>query len=84
MSRKQARELARMNKLRELRGLEPLEPGLDRAELFARVAGARCIVDRCGFTEERARQLELSAFMAIFHPDVSDDRVRSMLRSIRS
>lgn len=45
-----------------------------------RVQAARCYINRGVHSRERAEDLELHAFMAIFHPEVSPEKVRKMAR----
>lgn len=54
-----------------------------RIEMFNRVAAARCYVDRAIRNPVTQEQAELSAFMAIFHPEVPDDKVRQMVRDVK-
>jgi hypothetical protein len=67
-----------MDRLRAARGLPPLT----REGLMNEVAAARCYLDRAVSTTnpEQQRKLELTAFMAIFHPEVDADKVREMCR----
>ncbi len=43
-----------------------------------RVRAARCYINQAVHSQERAEDLELEAFMSIFHPEVSPDKVREM------
>jgi hypothetical protein len=52
-----------MNRLRAVRGLPPL----DRDELFGRVRAAKCYIATIT-NPERQADVELAAFMDIFHP----------------
>lgn len=54
----------------------------DRTKFMERVAAARCYLTSVN-SPDRNRELELAAFMGIFHPEVSDDKVREMRRSLR-
>lgn len=44
---------------------------------LARVRAARAMID--GVTPRQRRRMELHAFMAIFHPEVTTDRINAML-----
>lgn len=43
-----------------------------------RVQAARCYINQTVNSQERAEDLELEAFMSIFHPEVSADKVLEM------
>lgn len=45
-----------------------------------RVEAARLYINRVPHTAERAAELELHAFMSIFHPEVPAEKVREMAR----
>lgn len=49
----------------------------DRSRLFDRVAAAKTYIGSV-HSQERAEDLELAAFMAIFHPEVPPEKVREM------
>lgn len=69
-----------MDRIRAARGLPPQT----RDNLMERAEAARCFVDRAVYSPRDQRRLELSAFMSIFHPEYSDDRVRNMMRQLES
>lgn len=48
-----------------------------------RVKAARCIINATRASQERIEDLELHAFMSIFHPEISADKVREMSRDRR-
>ena len=70
------REQEHMDRIRAARGLPPQT----RENLMEQVAAARCYIDRASRTTdpEAQRRIELTAFMAIFHPEVDADEVREM------
>ncbi len=67
-----------MDRLREARGLPPQT----RENLMGRVAAAQCYVNTIA-NPERAREVELVAFMDIFHPEVPQERVQELRRAMR-
>lgn len=69
------REKAHMARLRAARGLPPQT----RENLLERVASVQCYASSI-INPERQRAVELHGFMAIFHPEVSAERVREMTR----
>jgi hypothetical protein len=73
MTKKQQREQAHMDRIRAARGLPPQS----RDALFERVAAARCYIGTAN-SEQHRRRLELHGFMAIFHPEISPERVLAM------
>jgi hypothetical protein len=57
------------------------EPWVDREALMERAAAALCFIDsHAGNNEARRRELELRGFMAIFHPEYTEDQIRELLR----
>lgn len=72
-------EIAKMNRIREFRGLPPMR---SRDQLFEEVRAAQTYALSIR-DPIRQEEVELSAFMAIFHPDVPGERVRDMLRDVR-
>lgn len=45
-----------------------------------RVEAAQLYINRVTHTAERQAELELRAFMSIFHPEVPPEKVREMVR----
>lgn len=68
-----------MDRLRAARGLPPQT----RENLMEKVAAARCYVGTIT-NPERAKEVELVAFMDIFHPEVPQERVQELRRAVRS
>lgn len=59
---------------------KPLPAPLDRDELMARARAARHFVNTAAAEPEAA---ELSAFLALFHPEIDGDRARALVNSKR-
>jgi hypothetical protein len=72
------KQQAHMDSIRAARGLPPQT----RENLMERVAAARTFVDRACTSPRQAKRAEMSAFMSIFHPEVPQERVLEMIRSI--
>lgn len=81
---KQTKAQIRMDQIRAVRGLPPLRSleQIDREDMMTRVAAARCYIDRACNNERSQRRAELSAFMSIFHPEVSHDKVHELIRAV--
>lgn len=69
-------EQKHMDRLRVIRGLPP-----QREEMMARTRAAVAFIN--GGQSYNHEGLKLSAFMSIFHPEVSDQDVRQMIRDAR-
>ncbi len=52
----------------------------ERDRLMERTAAARVYVNSHAHNAKQQRELELRAFMAIFHPDMTEDQIREMIR----
>lgn len=74
-----SKEQAHMDRIRASRGLPPLR---SREQLMNEVAAARCYIDQACSSPKQQRRAELAAFMSIFHPEVPDERVCSMMRDV--
>ncbi len=68
-------EQQEMDRIRAARGLPPLR---SREQLMTEVAAARCYIDRAVTNPRKQEELELLAFMSIFHPEVPRERVLAM------
>lgn len=55
----------------------------ERDDMMNRVAAARTYIDRTVTSPQTQEDLELAAFMSIFHPEVSQERVAGMIRDRR-
>lgn len=57
---------------------------IERDDLMARTRAAVAYVGRTGNSAERQAELEMAAFMSLFHPEVSDDTVRDLVQDARA
>lgn len=55
----------------------------EKPSQMERVVAARCIINGSRAPQERIEDMELHAFMSIFHPEVPAQTVREMSRERR-
>lgn len=77
MSRKTDQE--HMDRIREARGLPPLRTQEDAGMMMSRTRAALAFVNGNRGTEA----LKMAAFLAIFHPEMSEEKTRELVQSKR-
>lgn len=53
-------------------------PKREKPTQMDRVKAARCYINQAVHSQKHAEDLELEAFMSIFHPEVPAEKVREM------